>query len=170
MKYMFIVLLSLLFLFFNLYLAPAITIFGISPDFILIFIICISPHIGITTLPLLAVLLGACYDSIASGGIYINFISYLLVSLAVAVSKIFINEIELPLCIVAISLSAVVKGFIATLGIYVLELTNGISIIFFLKQLPNALYCAVLAVPIFFLCRYLCSIEIKRNRNNNIIV
>lgn len=169
MKYLFIVLMAFVFLFLNFYVAPAISFYGIGPDFILIFLACISPHIGITTIPLLAVLLGAAFDTVASGGIFINLATYVIVSVILVVGKIFIRDIELPICIVGTALFAIIKGFVVIIGMYVLELSNNILLVYFLKQLPSALYCALLAVPIYFLCKWLCNIKIRRNDSRIIV-
>ena len=156
-------------MFLNFYVAPVISFYGIGPDFILIFIVCVSPYIGITTVPLLAVLLGTAFDMVSNGGIFINLATYLITAVALMIGKIFIRDIELPICVVGTALFAIIKGFVAIIGMYVLELSNGISLVYFLKQLPSAIYCAALAFPIFYLCKWLCGIKISRSDDRIII-
>lgn len=169
MKYLFSTVLAFISLLLQFFLSPCISFIGISPDFIIIFLVCAAPHLGISALPMLAALLGAAFDLVASGGIFINTAVYVVFALGLCGVRLLGTEQGFFACAAETAAGILLKGIISTAALYILELTQGISFIFFIMCLPSALYTAILFIPFYFLTGWLMSIRIKKSSDRTII-
>ena len=122
MKYVYAVIFSVIVLLMQMLLVPIISFVGIGPDFIIIFIALIGCYFGKTTIPLIAVVLGCAFDLTTSGNIFINTVSYIVCAVGLVAFRIFSDEVEFPVYLIAIAAFVIIKGFVTMCGLYVLEL------------------------------------------------
>ena len=169
MKYVFTVVYAFVMLMLQFFLAPSITFAGIGPDFIIIFIVSITPYFAAASLPMQALFLGTAFDLTASGGIFINTASYFVISGGMCLYELLGFGDEFIAQLTAAAAAVLIKGVLSVIGLYITGLTQSISFVFFLKFIPSALYTAAFLIPFFFLFRLLMNIHIGRDDGKTII-
>lgn len=169
MKYLFCVLFGVVAYLLQIFLAPSMAIAGIRPDFILIYLACITPYFGIFSLPLISVSLGAAIDLTTSGGLFLNTAIYFVVSLGLAGVKLFDIDLEFVPSVIAVGAGALFDGIVKMVALYILELTPNLSFVYFLKCIPAGLYTLILMVPFYFLFRWLFNIKILKKYDRTIL-
>ncbi len=162
MKKLVVAILAFLFFLFACYLAPSIKIAGISPDFVLLLLAALMPHCGVMTLLTVAAVLGTAIDTTLSGGLYLNTAIYLVSAAAFGVFRLFMPKIQYISVPLALASAVIFKYFISMFALYILNIHNGLSFLFFIKSVPAVLYNVILVLPFIFILEKLFSWKVFR--------
>lgn len=171
MKKLVVAVLAFLFFLFACYLAPSIKIADISPDFVLMLLAVLTPHCGVMTLLMVAVILGVAIDTTLSGGLYLNTVIYLISAIAFGIFRLFMPKIQYISVSMALASAVIFKYFISMFALYILNIHNELSFLFFIKSIPAVLYNVILAIPFVFIFEKLFSWKLLQEKGEeNFIV
>ena len=155
MKKLIVFFLAFLFFLFACYLTPALKIYDIAPDFVLLLLAALMPYCGVMTLLPVAAVMGVFLDTTLSGGLYFNTVIYLLSALAFGIFRSVLPKNPYFSTPIALISAVVIRYFISMFALYVMSIHPNISILYFLKAVPTALYNVVLVFPLVFLFAHL---------------
>lgn len=152
----------------HIMLAPAIEIFNAKIDFILISIVLITLFSKKWYPPVLcAVYSGLAVDITTQAGTYINTGIYLFFGVLFGVLVLFYKEHNLILADIIIFLSIALKYLIFVMLLYIMRLSENMTLATFLYGLPSALYSVIAGSVIYFVYSGIFSLSFMQEKNEN---
>ena len=152
----------------HIMLAPAIEIFNAKIDFILISIVLITLFTKKWYPPVLcAVYSGLAVDITTQAGTYINTGIYLFFGILFGVLVLFYKEQNLLLAAIVIFVSIALKHLVYVMLLYIMRLSETVTLATFLYGLPSALYSVVAGCAIYFIYNGIFSLPFMQEKNEN---
>ncbi len=160
------VLSSILFVF-HIKLAPAISIFSATIDFIMISIFLIAVFSKKWYPPVLCAVYSGIAVDITTQGTYINTGIYLFFGILLGILVLFFKEHNVAITSISIFVMVAIKHLSLVFLLYVTRLSQSLSLVTFFHGLPSAIYSAVAGIGIYYLYKWLFSFSFMEEKNEN---
>ena len=152
----------------HILLAPAIAIFTAKIDFIMISVIFLGIFAQKWYQPVLcAVYSGLCVDIVTQAGTYINTGLYLFFGILIGVAVMLFKENTFPLSILAVSIATALKHLIYVFLLYIMRLSESLTITTFFYGLPSVIYTVAVATGIYFVYKGLFSCSFMQEKTED---
>lgn len=163
-----LILTSFLMCIFHIVLSPAIAIFGAKIDFVLISVILIAMYTAKWYPPVLcAVYSGLIVDIVTQPGTYINTGIYLFIGIVAAAAALVLRTSSLFYAGLGALLGVVIKHLLYVFVLYVLRLSESLTLATFIHGLPSALYSGVVAVGFYFIYKGIFMLPFMQEKKGN---
>ena len=144
-------LISVLFFFLHLMLAPAISIFGAKIDFIMISVAVSAFYIKKWYAPVMCGLYsGLVLDILTQAGTFINTVMYPIFAVLVFLFVHFVNEKNAVFFSLTNAALLIIKYIAFIFVLYVMRLSEHLTLMTFVRGLPSVLYTFVAALGIYY--------------------
>lgn len=144
-------LISALFFFLQLMLAPAISIFGAKIDFIVISVTVSAFYIKKWYAPVICGLYsGLVLDILTQAGTFINTVMYPVFAILVFLFVSFVNEKNFVFFSLTNAALVALKYLVLIFVLYIMRLSEHLTLMTFVLGLPSVLYTLVAALGIYF--------------------
>ena len=160
-------LLSVLFFFLHLMLSPAIQIFGAKIDFIMISVAISAFYIKKWYAPVICGLYsGLVLDILTQAGTFINTVMYPLFAVIVFVFVYFVREKNFVFFSATVAALVFLKYFVLIFVLYIMRLSEHLTVMTLVRGLPSVLYTLVAAMGIYFVVDKIFSMQFMAEKKN----
>lgn len=163
-----LILVSFVMCIFHIVLSPVIAIFGAKIDFILISII-LTAMFTVKWYPpvLCAVYSGLIVDIVTQPGTYINTGMYLFLGIVASVAALIFRSSSFFSAGAGVLLGAGIKHLLYVFVLYVLRLSEALTLATFLHGVPSALYSGIVAVGFYFVYKGIFALPFMQEKKEN---
>lgn len=152
----------------HIVISPMISIFGAKVDFVLISIVLTAMYTVKWYPPVLcAVYSGLIVDIVTQPGTYINTGMYLFLGIVAAAASLILHSTSFFSAGAQVLIGAGAKHILYVFVLYVLRLSENLTLATFLHGVPSALYSGVVAIGFYFVYKGIFMLPYMQDKKEN---